>query len=165
MSGVRLRAYLNRWVIIGALLIAFLMCGCMMLLVLYPMGTTGSSISKTAVMDVIRMPTASAVHQTADATLMGLSSTPQNISTPLPGELGIGVVVQVTDTGGDGLRLRDEPGLEGQVLMLGNEAEVFKLVDGPQEFDGYTWWYLVGLYDETRQGWGVSDYLKIIEDQ
>ncbi len=45
------------------------------------------------------------------------------------------------------------------MLLLGTEAEVFKVEDGPMEADGYTWWYLVGPFDPDRKGWGVADYL------
>jgi hypothetical protein len=72
--------------------------------------------------------------------------------------------VQIIGTGGDGLRLRDQPGLDGKVLLLGSEAEVFRVQDGPREVDGYTWWYLVGPFDETRRGWAVANYLQIVQN-
>jgi len=34
--------------------------------------------------------------------------------------------------------------------------------DGPQEADGYTWWYLVAPYDENRAGWAASEFLAAI---
>jgi hypothetical protein len=55
--------------------------------------------------------------------------------------------------------LRVEPGLDSQVRLLGLETEVFQVTDGPQEVDGFTWWYLVAPFDETRNGWAVSNYL------
>jgi hypothetical protein len=85
-----------------------------------------------------------------------------------PAQHGVGLVVgahvQVTGTGGDGLRLRDQPGLNGNVFLVASEAEVFRLEDGPVEMDGYTWWLLVGPFDETRRGWGVANYLEIIKN-
>lgn len=83
---------------------------------------------------------------------------------PVPGEISIGTYVKISGTGGDGLRLRDVPGLAGNVLTLGEETEVFLVDNGPRDVDGYTWWYLKGHYDETRQGWGVVDYLLIVEN-
>jgi hypothetical protein len=76
----------------------------------------------------------------------------------------IGAFVEITGTGGDGLRLRAEPGLDSDVRMLGGEAEVFQIRDGPREADGYTWWYLVALIDETRNGWAVSNYLAVVQN-
>lgn len=72
--------------------------------------------------------------------------------------------MQIVGTGGDGLRLRTEPGLDSQVRLLGAEAEVFQIREGPQDVAGYTWWYLVAPYDESRQGWAVSNYLALIQN-
>ena len=79
-------------------------------------------------------------------------------------DIVVGARVQIKGTGGDGLRLRTDPGLENDVLLVGSEAEVFLVNDGPVEMDDYTWWYLVGLYDETRVGWAVSNYLSVIQN-
>ena len=72
--------------------------------------------------------------------------------------------MQITGTGGDGLRLRTEPGLNADVRILGAEAEVFLVQDGPRQVDGYTWWDLVGPYDSTRRGWAVSNYLAVVQN-
>ena len=95
----------------------------------------------------------------------GSSVTPSSEAppSPVPGLISIGAYVQVGGTGGDGLRLRLAPGLASQVRLLGSEAEVFRVDEGPIEMDGYTWWYLVGPFDESRHGWGVSNYLLQVE--
>lgn len=85
--------------------------------------------------------------------------------TPPPGVVSVGAFVQVVGTGGDGLRLRDQPSLAGQVLMLGSEAEIFRVEEGPREADGYTWWYLVGPFDANRKGWAVVNYLQAVQGQ
>lgn len=82
--------------------------------------------------------------------------------TPLPGEIAVGLYVQITGTGGDGLRLRPEPGLGSQPIALGYDTEIFKVIDGPRPLDGRTWWLLVSPYDAARSGWAVADYLTII---
>lgn len=78
---------------------------------------------------------------------------------PGPGEIAIGQFVQIRGTGGDGLRLRSAPSLQAPVRFLGQEAEVFRVTDGPRQADGYTWWYLETPYDATRSGWAVANYL------
>jgi hypothetical protein len=83
---------------------------------------------------------------------------------PPPGDVSLEAYVQITGTGGDGLRLRSDPGLNSEVRMLGAEAEVFVVKDGPVEADGYTWWYLVGPADETRRGWAVANYLMMVQN-
>jgi len=96
--------------------------------------------------------------------------TPTNTPDPLifgtptlaPDVIGVGGYVQITGTEGEGLRLRSDPGLNGTPVFLGYDEEVFEVRDGPQEADGYTWWYLVAPYDETRSGWAASDFLGAI---
>jgi hypothetical protein len=82
----------------------------------------------------------------------------------MPGVIAVGAYVQITGTGGDGLRLRTDPGLNSEVRLLGAEAEVFQVNEGPQEADGYTWWYLVGPYDSSRRGWAVANFLAIVQN-
>jgi hypothetical protein len=83
-------------------------------------------------------------------------------STLAPDVIGVGGYVQITGTDGEGLRLRAEPGLSGTPAFLGYDEEVFEVRDGPQESDGYVWWYLVAPYDETRAGWAAADFLGAI---
>lgn len=74
----------------------------------------------------------------------------------------IGDFVQITGTSGDGLRLRSEPGRSFSVNFIGLDAEVFEVVDGPIEADGYIWWYLQAPYDKTRNGWSVDEFLQTV---
>jgi len=88
------------------------------------------------------------------------------VPTPLPaGQMGVGAYVQITGTGGDGLRLRGGPGTTFAPLFLGMESEAFKVTDGPKDADGFTWWYLVAPYDDNRKGWAVQNYLSVISDK
>jgi hypothetical protein len=73
-----------------------------------------------------------------------------------------GDLVEVTGTGGEGLRLRNSPSLNGVINVLALENEVFEIKGGPAEADGYTWWFLVNPYDNQIQGWGVTNYLRLI---
>jgi hypothetical protein len=79
-----------------------------------------------------------------------------------PDEIGLGGYVQIAGTEGEGLRLRADPGLNGAPVFLGFDEEVFQVREGPQEADGYTWWYLVAPYDEARAGWAAADFLGAI---
>ena len=82
--------------------------------------------------------------------------------TPAPTGIALGNYVQITGTEGQGLRIRSEPGLNGESVFLGFDSEVFIIQDGPRESDGFIWWYLVAPYDETRVGWAASDFLTYI---
>lgn len=82
--------------------------------------------------------------------------------TPVPGEISIGGYVQITGTSGQGLRLREDAGLDAPQLFLGYDSEVFQVQDGPKFEDGYTWWYLVAIYDDNRAGWAADAFLGYI---
>ena len=93
-----------------------------------------------------------------------LTPDPYQLGTPtIPaGVIAVGGYVQITGTGGDGLRLRSAPGLTSELLFLGDDAEVFQVRDGPQEANGYIWWYLVAPYDESRAGWAAANFLAVV---
>jgi len=153
-------AFINIWVLGGAILLAciltLLMWGTLMLLRPEPI----PAAPVTADLNVIHAPTSTTLLATP------FSITPTGSAPPSlePGIIVIGGYVQIQGTGGDGLRLRDRPGLDGKVLLLGSEAEVFQVAEGPVDADGYTWWRLVGPFDETRQGWAVSNYLLVVQN-
>jgi len=71
-----------------------------------------------------------------------------------------GQLVTVFGTGGDGLRLRNAPDLDAAIGFLGLENEVFRVIDGPIDSDGYIWWYLVNPYEGSKSGWAVANYLR-----
>lgn len=81
-----------------------------------------------------------------------------NIPVELDG-VAIGVYVQVTGTGGTGLRLRSEPGSAAKTEAVASENEVFLVINGPIVMDGYTWWKLEGTYQSDRVGWAAAEFL------
>jgi len=88
------------------------------------------------------------------------NGTPPEGVPPDPGaDLSVGMTVRISGTGGDGLRLRREPGTNATPIFLGAENEVFIIKSGPQSVDGYTWWFLEAPYDASRAGWAVANYL------
>jgi hypothetical protein len=91
-----------------------------------------------------------------------LTDVPAETATLQPDEIGRSAFVQVSGTDGDGLRLRQGPGLNYEMQFLGLDGELFQIADGPVEADGYTWWFVIGSYDETRQGWAVTDFLELV---
>jgi hypothetical protein len=92
---------------------------------------------------------------TPDPLLVGTPTLPADI-------IVLGSYVQITGTDGDGLRLRSAPGLTSEQLFLGEDAEVFQVRDGPQEANGYIWWYIVAPYDESRSGWAAANFLSVV---
>jgi hypothetical protein len=150
------REIFNRWVILGALLLA----GMLLLMTAIAVGLTSARRPS----DVGFVP--------ADVTVIpaptGTSGAPPTptidpfASPTSPAGIAIGNYVQITGTEGQGLRIRAEPGLAGEFQFLAYDAEVFVVQDGPREVDGYVWWYLSAPYDETRVGWAAADFLSYI---
>ncbi len=89
--------------------------------------------------------------------------TPTASFTPAPGQFALGVYVQITGTGGDGLHIRSDPGLSSTSLFLGYDTEVFQITKGPRQADNYTWWYLTAPYDQARSGWAAQKYLSVLQ--
>ena len=145
---------INFWTVAGALAVA----GCLLLFTLISIGWLNAR----------RAPPLGFIP--ADLTIIppstatpGPTSVPTTDATGTPeGQIGIGAYVQITGTEGAGLRIRKDPGQTGETVFLGEEEETFVVKDGPREADGYTWWYLVAPYDDTRAGWAAADYLAAI---
>jgi hypothetical protein len=96
-------------------------------------------------------------------TLTPIPPTPQPTPTPAPGQIAIGVYVEPS-TGGDGLRIHVAPSLSADLAFPqpAFDSEVFLVTQGPEQADGYTWWYLTASYDVSRAGWAVQNYLVAI---
>jgi len=117
---------------------------------------------------VLRHPATPALVRVAapTSTPTGQPTAPQ--PTPVPTTAGdgsggtylAGDLVEVYGTGGDGVRLRAEPGLEAAIHGLGMDSDVFQVTDGPVEAAGHVWWYLVNPYDTADQGWAVAEFLR-----
>ena len=149
----------NRWVLLGALGFAILL---LLITFFFGLGSTatqadGSVNLQLAALTVIPGPTS-----TPRINLPPTHDPAMGTATPPPGVLTLNGFAQITRTNGEGLRLRKTPGLNGEHLFLGFDAEVFEIIDGPQDIDGYTWWYLQAPYDETRTGWAASAFLEAI---
>ncbi len=80
------------------------------------------------------------------------------------GLIGVGGYVQVSGTEGAGLRMRSQPSLGGEINFTAMDSEVFLVIGGPVEADGYTWWHLEAPYDQTRNGWSAGEFLTPIEE-
>ncbi|MBI5353543.1 MAG: hypothetical protein HZB50_12955 [Chloroflexi bacterium] len=149
-----LRPYQNRYVIIGI----FSFTGILLIITLVTIGWTSPRFSPDvgfvpADLTMIPAPT-----NTPDVT--AVPTTNPLITPTLTGNaIVINGYVQIKGTEGQGLRIRTAAGLTADTVFRGEESEVFLVKDGPKTADGYTWWYLVAPYDETRAGWAVADFL------
>lgn len=150
------RQLFSKWVILGALLLA----GILTLITAISIGLTSARQNADvgfvpADLTVIAAPTSTS---SAPATPTIDPFAP----TAAPTGIAVGNYVQIKGTEGEGLRIRSQPGLNGEPVFLGFDSEVFIVEDGPREADGFVWWYLVAPYDETRVGWAAADFLTYI---
>jgi hypothetical protein len=149
---------INGWIILGALVVTTtLICvGLFSIWIIQPMHAI-ANVNPTAIISIIKAPTLTP--SVTQVPLIDQTATQQALS---PAGINIGNYVQITGTGGQGLRLRSGPGKGNPLLFLGFDSEVFLVKDGPQTADDITWWYLVAPYDEKRSGWAASNYLSVV---
>ena len=151
---------LNGKVLIAMVSIAaLLLCGSLAyILLMRPAASRSNLAAATSALTIIPAP--SSTPRPLPPTLTPLPPTPLPSSTPAPGQVAIGVYVQPS-TGGQGLRVHTEPGLSAPFFSA-FDSEVFLITKGPQQADGYTWWYLTASYDTARVGWAAQDFLTVI---
>lgn len=152
---------LNGKVLIAMLAIAaVLLCGSLAyILVMRPTANSSPDLAlATSALTIIPAPTSTPLP--LPPTLTAVPPTPAPSSTPAPGQVAIGVYVQPS-TGGAGLRIHTSAGLSADFFSA-YDSEVFLVIKGPEQADGYTWWFLTASYDSARAGWAVQDYLTAI---
>ncbi len=157
------RNIFNIRIILGAILFAMIVFAMFLGILWTARGQTNPSAPATALFSIIEAPT-------------GTPTTPAIAPTPtlnpnstreaaIPGiAINIGDFVQVSGTGGDGLRLHVTPGVSSDVDYVAIDSEVFIIKDGPVDADGYFWWLLRDPYSEKTLGWGVADYLSVVQN-
>lgn len=119
---------------------------------------TGTETPAAVVEDTPVIPTF-----TAGPTATALSTEPAQTETAEPAsapeEIAVDVTVEVADTDGDGLNMRNGPGLNFESVELLPEGTQLDVIDGPEEVDGYTWWHVRKTSDET-EGWVVAQFIR-----
>ena len=88
--------------------------------------------------------------------------TPTEIDEYPPGVFALGMQVIVKGTGGDGLRIRNQPGQQSDIMRLASEGSLWQIIEGPHLMDGYIWWHIKEK-DSGISGWAVQDYLTVNE--
>jgi hypothetical protein len=150
------RFLLNKQVVAGSIALAGIMIMVLFAWIWFSRPVAASPSS--AVVTLIPGPTSTPlIPPTATISLL-----PVPTATALPNQIAIGGYVKIDGTEGQGLRLRNAPGLQSNLLFLGNDSEVFKVKDGPVQADDLTWWYLEAPYDVTRTGWAAATYLSVV---
>lgn len=146
----------NRWVLLGAFLVAgglMLLTALVFLLLPIPASAVPDPVQA---MTMIPAPTMT-------ATAPPVLETPTPTSAPSIGGISVGSYVQITGTDGQGLRLRSGPGIDNPPRLLGMDAELFMVKDGPRQADEFIWWFLEAPYDPERSGWAAANYLTVVD--
>ena len=158
-----LRSLLNIKVILGAIVFAI---GVFAVLVgiLWTAKAKGIiQVPATAILNIIEAPTETPLGQITTPTPALTPTSSQEVPPP-SGDIAIGNYVQVSGTGGEGLRLHNTAGVTSKVNDIAIEAELLLIKDGPIDADGYIWWELQDPYTENVVGWGVANYLKVVQN-
>jgi len=152
----------NKYTVIGGVVIALLFSLYAFLLLNGVQFENITDNTPSAVLTVI-----SAVSiPTQDVSLLTVSPTPTSAPEVMDQNgIAIDKYVQISGTGGVGLRIREGAGTSFGTQFLANESEVFKVIGGPVTADEIDWYQLVAPYDESRQGWASAEYLTLIEGQ
>ena len=85
------------------------------------------------------------------------SSTLPTNNTAVPGLLVSNYVI-VVRTGGQSLRARAQPGVDGEIVAGFPEGSSLLVLEGPVEKDGYIWWKVRG--EDGKEGWCADDWLE-----
>ena len=96
-----------------------------------------------------------------DLELAGPTLAPVQLS-PTPAAVQIGSVVVVEGVDANTLNVRSIANLtESTILFRAEEGEIFNVIDGPEQSDGFTWWQIQDPADVNRIGWAVSNFLTV----
>jgi hypothetical protein len=152
--------WLNLKVILGAIVFGIGVFGVLLGLLWSAKAKTISQAPAPAILNIIEAPTETSPVPMATPTITPEPTSSQQLPTP-GGEIIVGDYVQVTGTGGAGLRLHATAGVSSEVYYLAIDSEVFLVKDGPITADGYVWWLLQDPYSENAGGWGVANYLAV----
>lgn len=80
---------------------------------------------------------------------------------PTPG-LAPGVTAEVGDTGGLGLVMHIDPGLNTAVIRVLQDGERVVIIAGPQQANGMTWWQVRD--SGGQEGWVAASFLQQVRE-
>jgi hypothetical protein len=158
-----LRNLLNIKVILGAIVFAIVVFAVLVAVLWSAKVKSIVQVPATAIFHIIEAPTETPLVPIGMATPLPAPTSSQQVPPP-SSNIAIGDYVQVSGTGGDGLRLHKEAGVSSEVRYIAIEAQLFLVKDGPIDSDGYIWWLLQDPYTENTEGWGVGNYLVIVQN-
>ena len=81
------------------------------------------------------------------------------METEIPGVLSRSDTIRIGNTGGDGLLIRSNPGIDASPLYWGADGETYVIVDGPEISGNSIWWQIKSVANDEKVGWANHEYL------
>lgn len=108
-------------------------------------------------------PVAQAIMQSPQAIVLQGPTLEAIVLSPTPEQIMIGKRVVVYDVGETQLNIRDLPGTTNTIVLFrASDGEIFVVVDGPQQANGFVWWKLADPLNPNRLGWAAENYLRVV---
>lgn len=152
----KLKSIFTKPVIIGGIIISVLLCCLVLTLQIGVFPYVNITSSQKAIVAI------TPVQTDIEAVIVSPTAVLEETEN-LPGVVSLGMTVQVSGTGQDGLRMRAEPGTDQTVVFVANEGEYFSIIDGPVIKDSLIWWKIQALDNAQKVGWSVQDYLMAVQ--
>jgi hypothetical protein len=92
--------------------------------------------------------------------LIGPTLAPIVIS-PTPVNIAVGMDV-VVDAEESGVNVRSGAGIANARLFVAPNGSIFRVIDGPAQADGLTWWQIQNTADPNQVGWAAAAYLEVL---
>jgi Bacterial SH3 domain len=92
--------------------------------------------------------------------LIGPTLAPVEIS-PTPVNIAVGLDV-VIDAEESGVNVRSGAGIANTRLFVAPNGTIFRVIGGPAQADGLTWWQIQNTVDVNQTGWAAAAYLEVL---
>jgi uncharacterized protein YgiM (DUF1202 family) len=124
-----------------------------------------STVGETPIL--LNSPTAPVIDQSVpgagQAFALAGPTLPPVVLSPTPDTVAVGKTVVSTADESE-LNVRSGPGIQNDVVFRAPKGQTFKVIDGPQQADGFTWWKVQSTAD-GKEGWAVAVYLNVAQPQ
>jgi len=77
----------------------------------------------------------------------------------------VGDTVKIYGTENQGLRVREDPGLDKYIKYIAKEGDLYRITDGPFNLDDFMWWRIQSLKTPGSEGWSVENFLEKASEQ
>lgn len=147
-------AFDGGWVWIALPIGILVVIAALWFLVIAPAGSAPPRVTITPAGAATEWPTVTPMVVTVPTETVGEEPTSEQ-----PTALVVGARVEVTGTGVNMLRVRQDPGTTGAVVKLVPDGTKLVVVGGPETVDELSWWKVDD--EDGTVGWVAGDYLSV----